>query len=84
MASEVNSDFTGNTYNSVLTIQVVCAGVQIFGCLKPGELFLGTLAGVHLDSGDRILTNTPSSHHDSVLKSNSTSTTENEDDIYSN
>ena len=76
-----------NTYGSILTVQVVSTGMSSSGCEKAGKLLLGTLAVVHLDSGKRIPPSdkgTPSSHHDSVLKSNSTSITENEDDIYSN
>ena len=46
----VSCDVTGNTYNSVLTVHVVSAGVVISGCLKAGKLLLGTLTIVHLDS----------------------------------
>ena len=60
----VSCDVTGNTYNSVLTVHVVSAGVVISGCLKVGELLLGAGEGVLLDSGDRTIA---SSHHDPVL-----------------
>ena len=73
----MSCDVTGNTYNSVLTVQVVSAGVVTSGCLKAGELLLGTREGVHLDSGD----GTPaSSHHDPVLEFNGTRPAENKDD----
>ena len=71
-------------YHSVLTVKVVGAGVVLSGCLKTGEGWLGvlgTLAGVHLDSGDSLSVacgSFPSSHHNSVLKFNSTRTAENE------
>ena len=87
MADEVNCDVTGDlqvTYQSVLTVKVVSAGVPLSGCLKTGEGWLGvlgTLAGVHLDSGDSLAVacgSFPSSHHNSVLKFNSTRTAENE------
>ena len=74
---EVSRDVTGNTYNSVLTVHVVSAGVVISGCLKVGELLLGSREGVHLDSGWGVH---PSSHHDPVLEVNGTSTAGNEDD----
>ena len=87
MADEVNCDVTGDlqvTYQSVLTVKVVSAGVVLSGCLKTGEGWLGvlgTLAGVHLDSGDSLAVargSFPSSHHDLVLKFNSTRMAENE------
>ena len=46
---EVSCDVTGNTYNSVLTVHVVSAGVAPSGCLKVGELLLGAREGVHPD-----------------------------------
>ena len=54
------------------------------GCLKAGELLLGTLGGVDLDSSDRKgeETTCPSSNHDPVLELNTTSQAENEDDDY--
>ena len=64
---EVSCDVTGNTYNSVLTVPVVSAGVVISACLKVGELLLGTREGVHLDSGDSRVAIPASSHHDPVL-----------------
>ena len=64
-----------NTYNSVLTIQVVSTGMVTSGCLKAGELLQGALAGVHLDSADRTI---PSSHHDPILEFNGASIAENE------
>ena len=69
-----------NTYGSVLTVQVVCAGVGESGCQKAGERWLGvlgTLAGEHLDSVDRKAVHLPSSNHDLVLKFNTTSQAEN-------
>ena len=42
MHGEVSCYVTGNTYNSVLTVHVVSAGVAVSGCLKVGELLLGT------------------------------------------
>ena len=82
---EVSRDVTGNTYNSVLTVHVVSAGVVISGCLKAGELLLGAREGVHLDCGPGPAA---SSHHDPVLEFNGTSIAGNEDDnninIYSN
>ena len=69
-----------NTDNSVLTVKVVSAGVATSWCLKAGELLLGTLGGVHLDSADSVRRDTrdiASSHHDSVLKFNTTSSAEN-------
>ena len=77
---------TDNTYGSILTVQVVSTGMSSSGCEKAGKLLLGTLAGVHLDSGERIfrIDDSTTSHHDTVLKSNSTSITANKDDIYSN
>ena len=81
--AEVSCDVTGNTYNSVLTVPVVSAGVARSGCLKVGELLLGAGEGVHLDSGneglDIPLTHTASSHHDPVLEVNGTTLPENED-----
>ena len=68
---------TGNTYSSVLSVQVVSAGMSISGCLKVGELLLGTREGVHLDSGETTIFS--SSHHDPVLKFDGTSSAENED-----
>ena len=68
-----------NTYNSVLTVQVVSAGVVISACLKVGELrILGTGEGVHLDSGPGV---PPPSHHDPVLKFNGTGMPVNENVI---
>ena len=73
-----------NTYRSVLTVRVVCTGVVESGCQKAGERWLGvlgTLAGVHLDSGDSLAVacgSFPSSHHDLVLKFNSTRMAKNE------
>ena len=73
-----------NTDNFVLTVKVVSAGVVLSGCQKAGERWLrilGTLAGVHLDSGDSLVVacgSFPSSHHDLVLKFNSTRMAENE------
>ena len=51
----VSCDVTGNTYNSVLTVHVVSAGVLLSGCLKEGERWLRILGpgeGVLLDSGE--------------------------------
>ena len=76
---EVSRDVTGNTYNSVLTVHVVSAGVEPSGCLKVGELLLGAGEGVHLDSGDGSVS-VASSHHDPVLEFNGTCSAENEDD----
>ena len=67
-----------NTYSSILTVQVVSAGVAMSACLKAGEQILGTLEGVHLDTGP-VTVPLPSSHHDPVLKFNTTSTAENGD-----
>ena len=78
--AEVSCDVTGNTYNSVLTVPVVSAGVARSGCLKVGELLLGAGEGVHLDSAN-ITTIPASSHHDPVLELYGTSPAENEDDI---
>ena len=69
---------TGNTYNSVLTVQVVSAGMVMSGSLKAGELLLGAGDVVHLDTGP--VTIIPSSHHDPVLKFNGTCSARNEDD----
>ena len=63
---EVSCDVTDNTYNSVLTVPVVSAGVVISACLKVGELLLGSREGVLLDSGDSSVS-VASSHHDPVL-----------------
>ena len=64
---EVSCDVTGNTYNSVLTVQVVSAGVVRSGCPQAGELrILCTREGVLLDSGDCSVS-VASSHHDPVL-----------------
>ena len=68
---EVSCDVTGNTYNSVLTVQVVSAGVATFGCLKARKLLLWSGEGVHLNSGD---SRVASSHHDPVLEFNGTGT----------
>ena len=81
---EVSCDVTGNTYNSVLTVQVVSAGVAMSACLKVGELLLGAGEGVHLDSGDSVRIDVASSHHDPVLKFNGTRTAGNEDDNNTN
>ena len=62
------------TYNSVLTVQIVTTGVVISALQKAGELLLGSLAGVHLDSAT---TTTPSSHHNPVFKFNGASSAEN-------
>ena len=70
------------TYNSVLTIQVVSTGVPTSASLKTGELRIlgmGTLAGVHMDCGDRTGAK-PSSHHNKILKFNGTSISENKDE----
>ena len=72
------------TYNSVLIVHVVSAGVVISGCLKVGELFLGAGEGVLLDSGDSVRIDVASSHHDPVLKFNGTSSAGNEDDNSTN
>ena len=79
---EVSCDVTDNTYNSVLTVQVVSAGVVTSGCLKAGELLLGTREGVHLDSGDGDESDRAgaSSHNDPVPEFNATSPAESEDD----
>ena len=82
---EVTCDVAGNTYNSILTIQVVSAGVAISACLKAGELLLGSLTGVHLDFfvPVRSAPGAPaSSNHDqwqpsTVIKLNGTSIAEN-------
>ena len=66
---------TGNTYNPVLTVQEVSTSVARSRCLKAWELLLGTLAGVHLDSGDRTIA---SSHYDPILEVDGTSRSENE------
>ena len=70
---------TGNTYNSVLTVQVVSAGVAVSGFLKAGELLLGSREGVHLDSGNSVRIDDASSHHNPVLEFNGTSIAGNED-----
>ena len=74
---EVSCDVTGNTYSSVLTVQVVSAGVAVSACLKAGELLLGTLTGVDLDRRPGV---EPSRHHNPVLKFYGTSKAENEYD----
>ena len=74
----MSCDDTGNTYNTVLTVHIVSAGVVHSGCLKAGELLLGTRDVVHLDTADTI-TIKASSHHDPVLKFDGTSTAGNED-----
>ena len=78
---EVRCDVSGNTYNSVLTVQVVSASVVVSACLKAGELrILGSREGVHLDNGKTvIIAIRASSHHDPVLKFYGTSMPENED-----
>ena len=77
---EVSGNVTGDTYNSVLTVHVVCAGVVTSGCLKVGKLLLGSREGVHLNSGTNVPQPTsPSSHYDPVLKFYGTSMPENED-----
>ena len=73
---EVSCDVTGNTYNSVLSVQVVSAGVKLSGCHHVGELLLGTRDRVHV----HLDTTSPSSHHDPVLEFNGTSVAGNEDD----
>ena len=70
----------GNTYNSVLTVHVVSAGVAISGCLKVGELLLGAREGVLLDSGDSREVIPASSHHDPVLEFYGTSPAGNKDE----
>ena len=75
---EVSGNVTGDTYNSVLTVHVVCAGVVTSGCPQVGKLLLGSREGVHLNSGDRRVTS--SSHHDPVLEFNGTRQAGNEDD----
>ena len=74
MHAEVRFDVTSNTYNSILTVQVVSAGVATSGCLKAGELLLGSREGVHLNSGKKGSQEPASCHHDPVLKFNGTST----------
>ena len=74
----MSCDFTGNTYNFVLTVQVVSAGVARSACLKVGELLLGSLEGVHLDTSP--VTTAASSHHNPVLEFYGTSKAANEDD----
>ena len=69
-----------HTYNSILIVHVVSAGVPRSGCLKVGELLLGSRDGVLLDSGDGSVS-VASSHHDPVLELYGTSPAENEDDI---
>ena len=81
---EVSCDVTGNTYNSVLTVHVVSAGVAISACPQAGELLLGAGDVVHLDSGERVRIDPASSHHDPVLKFNGTRTAGNEDDNNTN
>ena len=76
---EASCDVTGNTYNSVLTVPVVSAGVVISGCLKVGELLLGAGEGVHLDTAP-VLIAEASSHHDPVLEVYCTCFAGNEDD----
>ena len=68
-----------NTHRSVLTVEVVGAGVAHSWCQKAGERWLGilgTLAGEHLDSVDRKAVHLPSSNHELVLKFNTTSQAE--------
>ena len=83
----MSCDVTGKTYNSVLTVQVVSAGVEISACLKAGELLLGTLAGVHLDSAENLqvpgssASTAASSHHDPILEFDGTGRAGNGDDI---
>ena len=69
------------TYNSVLIVHVVSAGVPRSGCLKAGELLLGSGDVVHQDTGPVIII---SSHHNPVLEVNSTSPAEIEDDNNNN
>ena len=76
----VSCDVTGNTYNSVLTVHVVSAGVFRSRFPQTGELLLGTRDGVHLDSADSVIRDPASSHHDPVLELCGTSTAEYEDD----
>ena len=76
---EVSCDVTGNTYNSVLTVQVVSAGVARSGCLKVGEPLLSAGEGIDLDTAP-VLIALPSSHHDPVLEVYGTSPAGNEDD----
>ena len=77
MHAEVSCNVTGNTYNSVLIVQVVSAGVEISACLKAGELLLGASDVVHLDTAPVFII---SSHHNPVLEVDSTSPAEIEDD----
>ena len=77
---EVSCDVTGNTYSSVLTVQVVSAGVAISACPQAGELLLGTREGVHLNSGPG--PKAPSQHN-LVLLFYGTCRPENKDDIIS-
>ena len=80
MQFEVSCYVTGNTYNPVLTVQEVSTSVARSRCLKAWELLLGTLAGVHLDHRCSTSFRAPSSsHHNAVLKFNSTCTAEKKD-----
>ena len=74
LTGSLSCNVTGNTYNSVLTVQVVSAGVDRSGCSQVGELLLGSLEGVHLDSGAR---SRPSRHHHCVLHLNGAGTAAN-------
>ena len=69
----------GGTYSSILSVHVVSAGMVTSGCLKAGELLLGSREGVHLDSGNSVRIDDASSHHNPVLEFNGTSITANED-----
>ena len=72
----------GNTYNSVLTVHVVSAGVEISVCLKAGELFLlGSRDVVHMDIPPGTSHSPPSSHHDPLLELDGTSIAGNVDYI---
>ena len=76
---EVSCDVSGYTYNSVLTVHVVSAGVFSSGFRQAGELLLGSREGVHLDSGNSVRIDDASSHHNPVLEFNGTSIAANED-----
>ena len=66
-----------NTYDSVLAVKVVSAGVVVSACLKIGKHEPGTRDVVHLDCGDSREEQDASSNHDVVLKFNSTSRAKN-------
>ena len=86
MQFEVSCYVTGNTYNSIMTVQEVSTSVARSRCLKAWELLLGTLAGVHLDSAENLQVYTSastaaSSHHDPILEFDGTGRAGNGDDI---